>query len=299
MADYGVTPTGFVRKPLPVILAEIEAKVVETFGVGVIQTPESPFGQLNGLFSSLATTFWEINEDTYQSYDVDQAEGIRLEQLGRMRLLGRIEGELDPAYRAAITNADRARLDIADIERAAASASGVTWCKAFVTGRCSTIQGMPSRAIAVAVIGGEDDDIAVAVRPYVVPGIDLYGNTQVDLIVDGYCRSYELVRPAMIALGLQLHVRFTADRLGCPPPSATAVSETIAAAFTGPSRPENGRDVTLHLLRTILAAAYPNVEIVSATATLLPDGLPVPLPYMIRFLEMATVDPDNVTVTVV
>jgi hypothetical protein len=137
------------------------------------------------------------------------------------------------------------------------------------------------------------------VHGYVAPGIDLYGNAPVDLIVDGYCRTYAIVRPALLRLGLDLTVRFQPDQQGCPPPSALAVAETVANGFTGPARPVNGQDVSLHLLRTIMAAAYPNVEIVSGTATLLPNGSPVPLPYSVLFLEMATVDPDDVTITVV
>lgn len=296
--SYGVQPTGFVRKPLPTILAEIEAAVEVAFP-GAIQTPESPFGQLNGITSSLVTKLWEIVEDTYQSADPDQAEGVRLEQLGRLRLVERIDGELDPAYRAAITNSDRARLDIADIERAAASATGVTWAKAYAAGRCSTIQGLPPRSVAVAVLGGDAADIAASVRPYVVPGIDLYGNTSVDLIVDGYCRTYAIVRPTMRQLRLDLQVRLLPDRQGCPPPSAIAVAEVIGNGFSGLDRPENGKDVDLHLLRTILVGSYKNVEIVSGTVTLLPDGAPVPLPYSVLFLEMATVSADDVHVTVV
>lgn len=297
--SYGVTSTGFNRPRVPELLAEIEEKVRGIFGAGVIQTAQSDLGQLNGLFADLSATLWETAEDTYQSYDPDQAEGVRLEQLARMRLLERISGEEDSEFRQAITNAGRARLDIADIERAAASVTGVAWCKAYAAGRCSTVQGLPSRSVAIAAIGGADADIAAAVRPYVVPGIDLYGNAFVDLIVDGYCRTYEIVRPTILPLGLALNVRLLPDRQGCPPPSALAIAETVAAGFAGPDRPVNGQDVSLHLLRTVLSKTYQNVEIVSGTATLLPNGLTLPLPYSVLFLEMAAVDPDNVTITVI
>ncbi|MBY0252865.1 MAG: hypothetical protein K2X54_16050 [Methylobacterium organophilum] len=296
---YGVTPQGFNRPRVPEILAEIEERARAIWGAGVIQTAQTELGQLNGMFAELVGTLWESAENVYQSYDPDQAEGICLEQLGRMRLLERIEGELDPAFRQAITNAGRARLDIADIERAAASVTGVSWCKAYAAGRCSPIQGLPARSVAVAALGGADADIAAAVHGFVAPGIDLYGNAPVELVVDGYCRSYPIVRPALLRIGLNLSVRFQPDQQGCPPPSALAVAETVANGFAGAGRPVNGQDVTLHLLRTIVAAAYPNVEIVSGTATLLPNGMPAALPYSVLFLEMATVDPDDVTVTVV
>ena len=42
MTDYGITKEGFIVKPLPVILAEIEALMITEFGPDVIQTPQSP-----------------------------------------------------------------------------------------------------------------------------------------------------------------------------------------------------------------------------------------------------------------
>lgn len=296
--DYGVLPTGFNRKPLAVILAEIEEAARGVFGAGVIQAAETPLGQLNGLLASILATHWEIAEDAYQSYDPAQAEGVRLEQLGRIRLIERIDGEKDTDFRQAITNADRARIDVADIARAAGSVDGVTWSKVFVNSRCPSVHGLPSRSIAVAALGGDDAEVATSIRPYVVPGVDLYGNTAVDLVIDGYCRTVFLVRPVLIDLGLQIAVRIGPDRFGCPPPSAVAIGEVIGAVFNGPDRPANGQDVTLHLLRSMVATVYPNVEIVSATVTVLPDDDVIALPYPIEFLAMAAVDPGNVTVTV-
>ena len=63
MTDYGVQPTGFVRKPLAVILAEIESSLITEFGPGVIQTPQSPLGQINGTFADIMAEMWELFED--------------------------------------------------------------------------------------------------------------------------------------------------------------------------------------------------------------------------------------------
>jgi len=41
---YGVTPTGFSRKRLPEILADLEAANLAVFGPGVIQTAASAAG---------------------------------------------------------------------------------------------------------------------------------------------------------------------------------------------------------------------------------------------------------------
>lgn len=296
---YGTTPSGFARKSLPTILVEIEAKAKEVFGPGVIQSPESPLGQLNGMFASLASTLWEISEATYQSYDPDQAEGARLEQLGRIRLLERVENEGDADYRQAITNAGRARIDLGDIARSAFGVDGVSYVQVFENKTSVTdVDGLPSHSVAVAVLGGDATEIAKAIRPYVVPGVDAYGNVQVSVDVDGYCRSISFVRPVPVPIGLQVVARVMPDRLGCPPPSAGAIALAIGTALTGTGRPPNGQDITLHLLRAAIAAVYPNVEVVSATASALPSGNLVALPYPIDFFQIAAIDPNQITVSI-
>lgn len=297
MADYGVTPTGFSRKPLLTLLDEIQSKAKEVFGEGVIQTPESPLGQLNGMFASLSSTAWEIAEATYQSYDPDQAEGVRLEQLGRIRLLERMAGEDDVDFRGAITNAGRARIDLADIARSVGGVDGVSYVRIFENKSSATdVDGIPPHSLAVAVIGGDDLSIANAIRPFVAPGVNTYGNARVDTAVDGYCRTLTFVRPVPIPLGLQLTVVTQPDRLGCPAASNGAIALAAAAALTGANRPANGQDITLHLIRTAVSSAYPNVEVVTATANVLPNGPLMLLPLPVRFFSIAEIDPARITV---
>lgn len=299
MTTYGVTPLGFVRKPLTDILASIEAKAIEVFPAGVIQTPESPLGQLNGLMASIATTAWEIAESTYQSYDPDQAEGARLEILGRIRLLERISGEQDPEYRGAITNEGRARIDLADIERAVASVSGVSWVKAFTNRTATTdANGMDPRSVAVAVIGGADAEVAAALRPYIVPGVPSSGNTIVSITVDGYCRSITFIRPVLTRAVLALTVSATADSNGCPPPSGAAIAAAISASLLATLI--NGDDVTLHVLQVAVSCKFPNVQLISATASL-PDvsGAVLTVPLAIGFFSLARVAASDVTVAFV
>lgn len=66
MADFGVVPEGYVRKPISIILAEIEAAMATEFGPGVIQTSQSPLGQLNGLMADLIAEIEERNLDVYR-----------------------------------------------------------------------------------------------------------------------------------------------------------------------------------------------------------------------------------------
>lgn len=299
MTTYGVTPQGFARKPLDVILSEIEEKAREVFGAGVIQTAASPLGQLNGMMASIVATAWEIGEGVYQSYDPDQAEGARLETLARIRLLERMTGELDPAFRAAITNADRARIDLADIDRAVRNVDGVTWVRVWENASSVVDEnGIDPRSLSVAVIGGADADVATAVRAYVVPGVSAFGNVVVSTTIDGYCRAIAITRPTSVRIGLDIVVTASADRTGCPAPAPSALAATIAAAWSGADRPPNGADVTMHLVRTALAV-YPNVEVQSVTARYpgVSTGV-MPLPIPIGFFEIATIDLADIDVQV-
>lgn len=300
MTTYGTTPVGFVRKPLADILATIEEKAAEVFGAGVIQTPESPLGQLNGMMASILSTAWEIAEATYQSYDPDQAEGARLEQLARIRLLSRIAGEGDIDFRHAITNAGRARIDLADIERAVKDVNGVTWAKVFVneTGEIDD-KGLEPHSIAVAVIGGDDLEVGAAIREYVVPGVSSYGNTTANVVVDGYCRPVSFVRPVALRTSLYVQIKRTSDRLGCPPPATGTLKTTIASQFAGAMRLANGEPMTLHGVRLAASCTFPNIEILAAYAGLPPSTDAIVLPFRPSFFQMLTVAVEDIVVEVV
>lgn len=296
MTTYGVQPSGFVRKPLADIKSEIEAAAQAAFGPGVIMTPQSPMGQLIGLFADAAATFWEIAEDVYQSYDPDQAEGRRLDILARLRLLERAGGELDDSFRQAITNAGRARIDVADIARAVTNIDGVTYSHVFVNdGDEIDANGQGGHSVAVAALGGDDETIATTVREYVVPGVNTYGNEIVETVIDGYCRSITIIRPEEIPLHVRIAVKLSTDRMGCPPPSFGSIASALAANLSGDKRPINGADVTLHMLRTAVECDFANVEVVSAEVSR--DGETfAAVPHAIGFFEIAAFDAANVSV---
>ena len=140
--------------------------------------------------------------------------------LGRIRLIERAESEIDQSYRQGITNAGAARVDIQDISRAVAALTSVTYSHIFIndTGAIDE-NGQPPTSVCVAVTGGDDDEIASAIRTYLVPGVNLYGNTSISSVIDGYCRSFRILRPIEISVDLTIYVKKTKDKMGCPPPS--------------------------------------------------------------------------------
>ncbi|WP_370195200.1 hypothetical protein [Aurantimonas coralicida] len=293
--SYGVQPTGFVRKNLATILSEIEQQMVTEFGPGVIQTPQSPFGQLNGLLADIITELGEIGLQAYQARDPDQAEQVNLDALGRYRLVSR-NGASDEAYRQRITNAGQARVDVQDIEAAVASIPGVSYVMVFVNGGGEIDEnGVPPGGLAIAVIGGDDEDVANTIRSFLVPGTVTYGNAVVDSQIDGYCRSLYIVRPIDIPVTLNVQVRVSADRFNCPAPSPTAVRNGLVADWMATRT--NGKDVTFYAVRQLIESRHDGVEVVGISASR--DGLDPLGVASIGFIEIASLTTDLTTVEVV
>ena len=298
MSEYGIQPTGFVRKPLSVVLAEIENLMISQFGPGVIQTPQSPLGQLNGLFSDMVNELWEDAESLYQSYDPEQAEGNRLDTLGRIRLIRRGD-DTDAEFRKAIMNEGQARIDVQDISKAVGGLDGVTFHHVFVNETAEIDNyGLERGTIAIAVIGGNDQAIAETLRKYVTPGINTYGNHRVTSEIDGFCRSMSIIRPIPVPIELQVNVRTFSDRQGCPPPSVVAIANGIIEDWDNIRI--NGLDLTFYQLRQMVESRFTNVEVVNFIANRDGNTFEAPnQPLDISFIEIGELTDETVTISVV
>ncbi len=299
---YGVIPTGFSRKPLAVILAEREQANIDVYGPDIIQTSESPLGQINGILSELEAKLWEVAEDTYQSIDPDQAEGSRLDILARLRLIERAVGETDVSLRQATTNVGIANTSEADFIRALRNIDGVTFVRVFVNdGNTTDANGMTPHSIGVAILGGDDEEIALVARQYIVPGITSFGNEAVEINVDGYCRTVWIIRPVLVPVGVELIVSKTRGLNGCPPPANSAIAAAFYSVMTADTtRPANGVDLTTYAAQMAVSCVYPNVEVKTFRASRLPHDLPYDTPPLtIDFFEIASFALDKITVTVI
>jgi hypothetical protein len=288
MSEYGILPEGYVRKPLSVTLAEIEAAMATEFGPGVVQTAVSPFGQLNGLMADLIAEIDERNLDLYQSYDPDQAEATRLETLAALRLIRR-GSRTDAELRQSLTNKGEARIDIQDLANALKSLPGVTYAQVFVNDSGETENPELERGfVAVAVIGGSDDEIAEVVRSYVVPGVSTYGNVSISTSINGYCRSVSIIRPVPVDVTAIVQVRLHKDRNGCPPPSLFAIESAAEAAWL--SKRQNGLDVNAYQLRGLTEGAFETVEFVSFSAGRNGADPQLNTPAVVAFTEIANLN---------
>ena len=84
MPTYGVTPQGFLRKPVRAILADIEASQRGDISQGLDLSSSSPWGQNNGIFSNELGIAWEILEVCYHAFDPDMAKDFLLTSLSKM-----------------------------------------------------------------------------------------------------------------------------------------------------------------------------------------------------------------------
>lgn len=252
--SYGVVPEGFARRSLAELLLEIEAGMIAIFGPGVIQTSQSPLGQLNGLFADLSADFWETTEDTYQSFDVDQAEGLRLDMLAKLRRLSRNNGESDADFRLRITNQGQANIKLtANINRLK-NLPGVTYAWAIENSTAAVNDyGMPPHSVAYAVTGGDDEDVALAIYQLTVSGIGLYGNTNVVVVADGYCQHVRFIRPDEIRIRVEVDVRHIPDASGCAPPAAGQLQAMLIGAFAGDDGFKNGATVEERMIASEVA----------------------------------------------
>lgn len=242
---YGVVPTGFSRKPLPVVLDELQDAMVALFGPGVIQTSQSPLGLLNGLFADVTGETLEIVEDTYQSFDVDQAEGPRLDMLGKLRRMKRGDDEGDTDFRVRITNAGQADIKLTANVTRLKDLDGVDWASAAENAAPTTSdKGMPPFSVAYAVVGGDDEEVGAKVYQLSVPGIALYGNTEISLTIDGFCRPVRFIRPIDVPIRVEIDVRHVPDACNCAPPSIGTIQEFVIAAFAGTCGYRNGDTVS-------------------------------------------------------
>lgn len=292
---YGFTAKGYNRKPLAVILRELEDRNIQDleFDGEIIQTPQSPLGQINGVTAEIIYDLEGTFLDVVQSYDIDQAEDNRLDELSKIRRLKR-GGMGDSTFRKAITNAGRGRIDTHDLESELRGVAGVTYAKVFTNDGWTRDQlGLEPATIAVAVIGGADTSVANTIRLGLAGGISTYGNTRVFSDIGGRSYQINLIRPFEVDLRLNLRVKISRSNMDTPAPSIFAIRDAVVSAW--PEYRENGVSITKHLIQKIVYQKYSNVEVTDVYAERLNSDQTTDAGG-ISIFEIANIETDNVIV---
>lgn len=289
---YGVTDTGFVVKPIADILTEIEAANITEFGADVIQTSQSPLGQINGIIAAMVHDLWTMGADIYESLDPDTAENNRLDTIARLRLITR-GGIADADLRQLITNADRCNISIQDITTAIKSVAGVTdaWVYENDTGEVDADDACGT--LAFAIIGGDDTELAEVLEQYVTPGVNTYGNYRVNSEAMGYCRSINIIRP--VEIPVQLNITLTAEAGSCPLPGLTAIKAYFIEQWSALNK--NGKDVTFAAIRKIIESNYADISVSTFSGAREYNDLVTEAKIDISFFEISTIISDDVVIS--
>ena len=81
MADYGVTPYGFVRKPLIPIIDDMKGDAQDGFGNDVNLDNDSLIYQYIAINAEQFDQVWQGMEGVYNAQTVDGAEGVYLDDV--------------------------------------------------------------------------------------------------------------------------------------------------------------------------------------------------------------------------
>lgn len=79
--QYGVTENGFVRKPLSVILADLNSKFTAKFGAAFDVSPESPDGQVIGVVADAVDSCWAQAQYAFNAYRPGAMAGVGLDAI--------------------------------------------------------------------------------------------------------------------------------------------------------------------------------------------------------------------------
>lgn len=78
---YGVTDKGFVRKPLSVIIDNLNSKFQAKFGAAFDVSPESPDGQVIGIVADAVDSCWNQAQYAFNAYRPGAMEGVGLDSI--------------------------------------------------------------------------------------------------------------------------------------------------------------------------------------------------------------------------
>jgi len=252
-SPYGVVATGFSLKTLAEILADLEAAEQVQFGAGIVLDGASPLGQWNGIGADAIAEVWELASAVYNAYDPYAAVDVRLDFLGSIRGVTRSTGESDADYRNRITNANSGNIRTRQLEDSIYAVSGVTWVNVIENATAITdANGLPAHSIAIAVVGGTDSDVALAIWNSTTAGIGLAGNTLVTVSPSGYCYTVEFIRPVDTPIKVAVDISLAVDMCNCSTTAASEIASALATRLSDGCRLFNGMTITPQTIRNAL-----------------------------------------------
>lgn len=94
----GLTSTGFVAATTTAIQTAIAGNLTSTIESALDCSPDTPLGQINGIYASDMGNVWALLASIYQGFDPNSAQGAQLDVVGALRGIPRL-----PAFATLVT----------------------------------------------------------------------------------------------------------------------------------------------------------------------------------------------------
>ncbi len=157
---YGITPTGFNRKDLSAIKAELEASWVSIFGSSINLAPQSPDGQIIGVFAAMLADVWAVAQESYDAFNPSAARGALLSNLVQINGITRIGASSSEAV-LTLTGTNGTVIPL--------GSRVSTGTVEFATTAAATISGGTATVTAAAVIAGPTPALAGTIQQIITP----------------------------------------------------------------------------------------------------------------------------------
>ena len=288
----GVTPTGFEVRRLDELIAETNAAMIAAFGPGFDTSLDTPQGQAIAVLSDAQSLMWESMQGVYASFDIAQATGARLDQLGQFRQTPRKVDETDNVYRTRLlAPSNPTETAINRLVAAVSAVAGVTSVQVNYngTGLTDNLTNLGPLSAAIVVEGGADIDVATAIADNAVFGLGLNGNTAINIESGIRCNTIKFIRPELVTINLEITTDINNSVGVCRGTSVENVRALMLDAFNDVyNRP--GMLISVRYLESLLTANGIGVGEVTL------QGNTTDL--QLAPFELATLDTQNVVVNI-
>ena len=201
-----LTQRGFTVRTLQQIIDEIGGNLKATFGNNFDTSPESPDGQLIGIFAEQLWNMEQAAQAVYQSSDPDSAVEVPLEYVCDYNGVYRKEGETDAQLR------NRRQFSVINqgvntIESIYSTLQklGAEFTSIRQNVESTAQNGLPPHSFQVVVKGAEDDAIAQAIFDNKPAGIKAYGSiTKTINDSKGYPHEVAFTRPTEVPINIDV-----------------------------------------------------------------------------------------------
>lgn len=105
MTDYGVTPAGFVLKPVSQIVTETNGDILSNINPALDLDAEEPLGQLVAIVAEKLYEVWALAQVAYNAFNRGDAEGPALDNIGAIIAVKREAQTASTVYCSAVFSA--------------------------------------------------------------------------------------------------------------------------------------------------------------------------------------------------